>query len=453
MLSLKLFSARTAGFLIFLLFSSAPSAFADAVETESFQLDNGLQVVVIPQRRVPLVAHMLWYKVGSADEPAGQSGIAHLFEHLMFKETATNAAGELSKAVKRVGGELNAFTTQDFTAYYEFIPSDALGQMMAFEADRMRNLVLDQKNLDSEREVVLEERALNIDNRPGGIVEEGLMAALFQNHPYGKDIIGWRHEIEAITRDQLVEFYNRHYTPNNAVLVVVGDVDVATVRTLVEETYGKIDRGPDLPPRSRPTEPEPRTLRSVSLSDPRVGLPTLSRRWFAPAFFPDAHEEADALLVFGEILGGGPRSRLYRELVVNTRIASDASAAFHAGLLDYSIFSVDATPLKAGDLPEVERAIEAEIARIVEEGVPEKELETAKKALASRLTFAEDELLERAYQYGQVLVAGGTTADLGRMRERIDAVTADEIRAVAETYLNARTAVTGYLLPEEEEKQ
>ncbi|WP_246248926.1 M16 family metallopeptidase [Chelativorans alearense] len=439
--------------LMFAPAASAEAAAAGAAEAATFVLDNGMQVVVVPQRRVPVVVQMVWYKVGSADEPPGQSGIAHLFEHLMFKATSNHAAGELDEAVTASGGNHNAFTSFDYTAYYQQVPTGALGEMMAFEADRMRNLILSDEALETERQVVLEERLGSVENRPESLLSESVYATLFQNHPYGRDIIGWRHEIDAITRQQLVDFYNRYYTPNNAILVVVGDVDARDVRRLARETYGKIPRGPELPPRVRPMEPEPATLRSVKISDPRVSLPSFSRVWLAPSRFSEDGKAADALRVLSNILGGGKRSRLYRELVVNKRIASGVFAYLNTRMRDYSLLNVEATPLTADKLDEVERAVTAEMEKIAADGVSEDELRTTKKVLASALIFADQSQISRALEFGQTLAIGGTVDDVARARERIEAVTADEIRDAAKKYFDPRRSVAGYLLPEEGDKK
>lgn len=428
----------------------------DAVpEAESFVLDNGLQVVVCPKRRVPIVGHTIWYKVGAADEAPGQSGIAHFFEHLMFKATANHEAGELDAAVKAVGGSLNAFTSADYTAYYEQVPPEALGEMMAFEADRMRNLILDEQTIETERRVVIEERLGRVENQPSGILDEASNATLFQNHPYGTPIIGWMHEIKQLDRQQLLDFYKRHYTPNNAILVVSGDVDVETARRLAEETYGKVPRGPDLPPRIRPVEPEARAMRSVSLKDPRVSLPHFARSWVTPAYFPNdpASEErraAEALFILAEILGGGAHSRLYRELVVERQIASSISAWVEINLRDYALFGVNASPISEGEIKEVEAAVAAEIEKIARSGVTESELDTAKKALASKAVFAREDHMSRAIELGTILAIGGTVEDFATMTERIQEVPAGDIQSAARQYLALDRSMASYLLPDGE---
>ncbi|WP_028034029.1 pitrilysin family protein [Chelativorans sp. J32] len=418
-----------------------------AFEADTFILENGLQVVVIPQRRVPVVTHILFYKAGGADEEPGQSGIAHFFEHLMFKATKTHEAGTFEAAVKAVGGNQNAFTTNDFTAYFEQVPPSALGEMMAFEADRMRNLVLSDEAIETERRVVMEERLMRVDNDPSGILQEAIGAALFHNHPYGTPVIGWMHEIEHLTKEQLQTFYDEYYRPNNAVLVVAGDVDVETVRKLAEETYGKLERGPDLPPRIRPMEPEPKVEQAQILRDPRVTLPSFSRNWFGPAPFGQNRDDADALVLLATILGGGERSRLYQELVVKKQIASSAGAWTSMNFRDYSRIGVYASPIDPDKLREVQQAVDQELEKMASENVSDHELETAKKVLASQLLLSWERQMSRALEVGTTLMVGGTLDDVASIRERIDAVTADRIRDVAQRYLTIRRSVAGYLLP------
>ena len=248
----------------------APAHAAPADAVSSFDLDNGLKVVVIEDHRTPVVTHMVWYKVGAADEPPTKSGIAHFLEHLMFKGTESHPAGEFSGVVADIGGQENAFTSSDYTAYFQKIAKEHLGLMMEYEADRMTGLVLSPDDVASEKQVVLEERSSRTDNNPSAQLGEELDAALYLTHPYGRPVIGWKHEIEALTREDALAFYERYYTPNNAVLVVAGDVTPDEVRALAEETYGKVARRADPGERLRPREPEPRAERTVSMSSPRV---------------------------------------------------------------------------------------------------------------------------------------------------------------------------------------
>lgn len=419
---------------------------AETLDVEAFSLENGLQVIVVPQRRVPVVTHLLAYKVGAADEPPSLSGMAHFFEHLMFKATKNHTAGELDAAVQAVGGNQNAFTSHDATVYYQKIPPEALPQMMAFEADRMRNLILDDATIETERQVVLEERLMRTDNRPGGILGEAFSAALYVNHPYGRPVIGWRHEIEALTREQLTDFYNRYYAPNNAILVVAGDVDAETVRKLAEETYGQVEAGPELPPRKWAQEPPVKTERTITLADDRVSVPSFQQAWLVPASYSDERRMNDALGILGEILGGSARSRLYRKLVVEDRVAASVSA-YVSGSKDYAEFVVGADPINADALEKVEAAIREELQRVINEGVTEEELATAKKVYSSAIIFARENQMSRAAQYASQLIEGAGIDELDDTRERLEAVTLADIQEAVKRYIILDKSTKAYLRP------
>ncbi|MEC9247256.1 MAG: pitrilysin family protein [Pseudomonadota bacterium] len=438
----------------FIVAVAAPSI-ATAQEAEddtavsSFTLENGLDVVVIPDHRAPVATHMLWYKVGSADEEPGKSGIAHFFEHLMFKGTSTYPSGEFSAAVAAVGGSENAFTSYDYTAYYQQIAPSELPDMMRFEADRMRNLVLSEENIETERQVVLEERRQRTDNVPSSILSEELNATLYQNHPYGIPVIGWQQEIEGLTHDDLKSFYDRFYTPNNAVLVVAGDVNADAVRAMAEETYGKIARGPDLPPRARPMEPDQKTTRDVTFRDQRVTVPNLSINWYVPSARRAAKGEFEALAILSEVLGEGLRSRLYQDLVVKQGIASSAGSYLQGAAYDYSALVVYGEPRGGADLETVEAALVAQIEKIRNEGITPEELETARTKILRDQIFMRDSQVRSANLFGAVLATGGKVEDITGLPERLDAVTVEAVQAAARRYLDMDHAVKGYLLPQE----
>ncbi|WP_295813761.1 pitrilysin family protein [uncultured Nitratireductor sp.] len=448
--------ARNAAFA-FIVAVAAPSIATaqeaqDDTAVSSFTLENGLEVVVIPDHRAPVATHMLWYKVGSADEEPGKSGIAHFFEHLMFKDTSTYPSGEFSAAIAAVGGSENAFTSYDYTAYYQQIAPSELPDMMRFEADRMRNLVLSEENIETERQVVLEERRQRTDNVPSSILSEELNATLYQNHPYGIPIIGWQREIEGLTHDDLKSFYDRFYTPNNAVLVVAGDVNAGVVRDMAEETYGKIPRGPDLPPRARPMEPDQKTAREVIFRDPRVTVPNLSINWFVPSARRAEKGEFEAIAILSEVLGEGLRSRLYQELVVKQGIASSAGSYLQGAAYDYSALVVYGAPRGEADLEAVEEALVAEIEKIKSEGITPEELETARTKILRDQIFMRDSQVRSANLFGAVLATGGKVEDITGLQERLDAVTVETVQAAAERYLDMNHTVKGYLLPEEGER-
>ena len=414
-----------------------------------FSLANGLEVVVIPDHRAPVVTHMVWYRIGSADEAPGKSGIAHFFEHLMFKGTANHGPGEFSTRVAEVGGRENAFTSYDYTAYYQQVAPQELKVMMEFEADRMRNLVLTDEVIGPERDVIIEERNSRVENDPSALLGEEVSATLYQNHPYRIPVIGWMQEIEGLNREDAVDFYDRYYAPNNAVLIVAGDIDAETVRSLAEETYGKVERGPDLPPRLRPVEPEQNTSRTVTLADERVGVPSYSKRWVVPSYTTAEPGVAEALDLLSEVLGGGVRSRIYQELVVNRGIAASAGAYYQGTALDDTAFAVYGSPRGDTSLEELEAAIDAEIARVAEEGVSADELAKAKKRFLRSMIFARDDQADMARMYGATLTTGGSVEDVAEWPDRIEAVTPEQVKDAAALWLDQRRSVTGYLLPEE----
>ncbi|XHB98280.1 pitrilysin family protein [Nitratireductor sp. ac15] len=445
--------ALSAAFAIILAVAAPSIAPAQEAEDDtavsSFTLENGLEVVVIPDHRAPVVTHMLWYKVGSADEEPGKSGIAHFFEHLMFKGTSTYPSGEFSATIAAVGGSENAFTSYDYTAYYQQIAPSELPDMMRFEADRMRNLVLSEENIETERQVVLEERRQRTDNVPSSILSEELNATLYQNHPYGIPVIGWQQEIEALTHEDLKSFYDRFYTPNNAVLVVAGDVNADQVRAMAKETYGKIARGPDLPPRARPMEPDQKTARDVTFRDPRVTVPNMSINWYVPSARRAEKGEFEALAILSEVLGEGLRSRLYRELVVKQGIASSAGSYLQGAAYDYSALVIYGEPRGEADLETVEAALVSQIEKIKSEGITQKELDTARTKILRDQIFMRDSQVRSANLFGAVLATGGTVEDITGLPERLQAVTVEAVKGVANRYLDMDHAVKGYLLPEE----
>jgi zinc protease len=415
-------------------------------EVTRFVLDNGLEVVVIPDRRAPVVTHMIWYRVGSADEEPGRSGLAHFLEHLMFKGTEKNPAGKFSQVVAAIGGQENAFTGPDYTAYFQRVAREHLPTLMEFESDRMSGLVLTDANVLPERDVVLEERRSRTDNDPGAQLSEAVQAALYVNHPYGRPVIGWEHEIRRLGRDDAIAFYRRHYAPNNAILVVTGDVAPAEVRDLAEKIYGKVPRQANIKPRVRPSEPEPRAHRRVTLADARVAQPSMSRSYLVPSYRTGKPGEAEALEVLSQILGAGSTSRLYRALVVDKGIAANASAWYQGTAVDATRFGVYASPRPGVALETLEQAVDEVIAEIALNGVTEDELSRIKTKLIAESIYAQDSQAALARIYGAALAVGLPVDHVQKWPERIRAVSADEVRGVARSYLDLRRAVTGHLI-------
>jgi zinc protease len=441
--------AKTNLTLIALVGALASSSFAAeqaGPEVADFTLSNGLELVVIPDHRAPVVTHMIWYKVGAADETPGKSGLAHFLEHLMFKGTAKNPAGKFSQVVARIGGQENAFTSQDYTGYYQRVPSEQLKTVMEFEADRMMGLQLTDEVVLPERNVILEEQNQRIGNNPSARLTEQIDAALYLNHPYGKPVIGWRHEMEHLSRDDAIGFYRRFYAPNNAVVVIAGDVDPAQARKLAEDSYGRIARHGPMAPRMRAQEPPPMAVRSLTLADPRVEMPTLQRAYLVPSFSTAKRGESEALEVLAHILGSGSNSRLYRALVVDKPLAVVANAWYDASELDMSKFGVHGSPRPGVTLPQLEAEMDAVIAQVIDKGVTEEELERAKTRLIADAVYSEDNQASMARWYGTALTTGASVNDVRRWPDRIRAVTADQVRDAARQWLDKRRSVTGYLI-------
>lgn len=435
---------------------SAPAIADTSSDITHFTLKNGMEVVVIPDRRVPVVTHMVWYRVGSADEPPGVSGIAHFLEHLMFKGTKKNPAGKFSKVLATIGAQENAFTTADYTGYYQRVAREHLKSVMEFEADRMTGLVLTDENVLPERDVVLEEFNMRVANSPEARLGEQVAAALYLNHPYGRPVIGWRHEIEKLSREDALAFYKRFYTPNNAILVVAGDVSADEVKIFAEETYGKVERRAEIGPRRRPLEPEPNAVRHVIHADARVAQPSLQRSYLVPSEHGTKPGEAEALDLLAHILGSGHNSRLHRRLVEERRIAISAGAGYSGTSVDATRFMIYGTPQTVTSLPDLEVAIDGVIAEIIENGVTEQELERAKTRLIADAVYAKDNQATMARWYGAALASGFTVEQVRTWPDRVKAVKAQAVRDAARTWLEKRRSVTGYLLkewPKTEEKK
>jgi len=419
---------------------------AGAPKITDFTLPNGLQVVVIPDHRAPVVTHMIWYKVGSADETAGKSGLAHFLEHLMFKGTAKNPSGRFSQVVATIGGQENAFTSSDYTGYFQRVPREELKAMMEFEADRMTGLELSDEVVRPELLVVLEEQNMRVANNPGARLGEQMEAALYLNHPYGRPVIGWRHEIEQLDRAGALDFYRRFYSPNNAILVVAGDVTPDEVRTLAEETYGKVPRVADIKPRIRPQEPVQEAPRTVTLADPRVTQPSVSRYYLVPSSTTARPGETEALDVLAHVLGRGSNSRLYQTLVVDKGIAVNAGANYDGTAVDATRLSVYGTPKPGTSLPQLEAAIDAVLAEVIENGVTADELERAKNRMIADAVYANDNQRMMAQWYGSALATGATVDQVRTWPDRMRAVSADAVREAARRWLDKRRSVTGYLI-------
>ena len=420
-----------------------------AAGQEHFVLENGLELVVIEDNRAPVVEHMIWYRVGSADEPPGVSGIAHYLEHLMFKATGRMASGEFSATVEANGGRDNAFTSWDYTAYHQRVAADRLGLMMAMEADRMTGLRLDLSDWLPERDVILEERAQTLESSPDRLLQEAMRRALFQNHPYGRPIIGWRHEMERLDDRAAKDFYRRFYAPNNAVVVVAGAVSAEAALRLAVEHYGPIPARPDLAPRVRPAEPPGLAERRVILRDPRVGQPYASRLYLVPNRRTGDQAQAAALQVLAAILGGSDQtSVLERQLTFEQGVSISVWAGYSGTGLDYGLFSLGIVPAEGVSLEAAEAALDAALAGFLESGIDPVQFERVRRQVRAQELFGLDDTGARARTIGAALTSGLTLADATGWLAALQAVTPDDVLAAARL-LDRRAAVTGWLMKEE----
>lgn len=427
---------------------------AGAETIDSFTLANGLEVVVIADNRAPVVTQMIWYRVGSADDPRGKSGIAHYLEHLMFKGTDTMAPGEFSDTVEAQGGDDNAFTSWDYTAYFQRVAADRLPLMMRMEADRMRNLQITGDDAATELQVILEERSQRTDSDPAALFAEQRSAAQFLNHTYGIPIIGWRHEMQGLTQADARAFYDKHYAPNNAILVVAGDVDAAQVRLLAEEYYGPIAPQPGLLPRVRPQEPPQLAERRLAMTDPRVAQPYVVRTYLAPARKPGAQTDAAALVFLAQLLGGSSTtSVLARALQFDDPRAVYTSAFYDANALDTGSFGFAIAPVPGVTLQQAEDAMDAVVAQFLQDGVDQASFDRIKFQLRADQVYARDNVDGLARRYGEALTNGLTIADVQAWPDVLQAVTPDDVMNAARKVLDRRQAVTGWLSAPQGETQ
>ena len=426
---------------------SSLDARADGRASEFF-LANGMQVVVIPDHRAPVITHMVWYRVGAADETRGVSGIAHFLEHLMFKGTNKIPPGEFSKIVARQGGQDNAFTTHDVTAYFQRVAKDRLPLVMQMESDRMVNLVLDEKNVLTERDVILEERRSRTENNPSALLDEQMGAMLYQNHPYHMPVIGWMHEIAKLSRQDALDFYKSHYAPNNAILVVAGDVTTEEVKKLAEDTYGKLPSNPAIKPRQRPSEPPSRAPKRIELKDPRAGNPTLYRSYLAPSYSTAEPGEAEALELMMKVMGGGATSRMYKQIVVEKHMAPSTGAYYSGGGLDSGKIGFYAVAPSVADLDKIEAEIDGMIATLIDKGVTDAELNLAKKAYLAEHIQESDNQSSLARRYGFALTTGQKLKDIEEWPDRLKKIGTEDIVRVAKKHLDIKASVTGRLIPQ-----
>jgi zinc protease len=414
-------------------------------QISTFELENGMQIVVVEDHRAPVVVHMVWYRAGSADEPPGASGVAHFLEHLLFKGTEKLEPGELSATVQRNGGSDNAFTSYDYTAYFQRIAADRLELVMSMEADRMVNIQLSEEDILTERDVIIEERNQRTENDPFALFREQKNAAQFLNHRYGIPVIGWRHEMVDLSLEEALDYYEQFYAPNNAVLVVAGDVNPDEVHELAKTYYGVIPPNPDLKPRNRPQEPPQTAERRLIFEDPRVSQTYVSRTYTAPERDPGNQKQAAALTMLANILGSGQNSVLTEKLQFDTKTAVWNGAWYSDLSLDDTTFTIIVAPADGVSLQEAEDAMDKALAEFIEEGVDPLDLERVRAQIKASRIYELDDVGSIADEYGRALTSGLTIADVQEWPDLLQAVTGEDIIAAAKSVFDRKQSVTGWL--------
>ena len=432
-------------------------ALADSAEDtwapETFTLENGMEVVVLPDHRAPVVTHMVWYKVGAVDEAEGKSGIAHLFEHVMFKDTDDLEDGEFASTVARLGGQHNAFTSWDYTAYYQRVAKQHLGKMMALEAERMTDLIIDEDpegSFITERDVVKEERRQRVDNNPGVILREKVLAEFWEGHPYEITVIGRMDEVEALTPQDGIDFYNKFYSPENTILIVAGDVTGEEVRALADEHYGQIERS-GLVDGTRKWADVPALTETQEIvhSDPKVRQPV----WYR--YYNGVSQKRDrdlslALEVGLDVLGGGNTSLLYVALVEEQKLAVNAGTFAWTGLHDDGPAVIYATPSPGVSMEDLEAAVMAELTALLETGFTDEDVARVRNSMAAAAIYARDSQENMANLFGGWLAIGGSIDDLMSYEDDVRGVTAEAaLAAVRQAFAADKHYIEAQLLPAE----
>jgi zinc protease len=438
-------SSRMRVSIIFLIpilwFSSTPSA-AFALEVQEHRLANGMKVLLVESPKAPVVTVQIWYKVGSRNEVMGRAGLSHMLEHMMFKGTPKHPKGEFSRLIKKNGGNDNAFTSQDFTAYFENLAADKVELALELEADRLRGLLLDDKEFQLEREVVKEERRLRSEDDPQSYLAEALFAQAFQMHPYHWPIIGWFPDLNAMTRADLKRHYDAYYVPNNATLIVVGDFKAAKLLPVIKRVFEPIPKRP-LPPQQVAAEPEQRGERRIIVKRD-AQLPTVMIGYRAPNYSGD---DAYALTILESILSHGKTSRLYRNLVYEQKLALAVGAEYSLLQTDPGLFYCFAVVAPGQDSGQVERAVYAEIRKLQQEAPSGEELQRAKNQVEAAHIFGQDSNFRQAMLMGQAETTGAGWKQVEQFVKKLREVKADDVKRVAQKYLVEDGRTVGILIP------
>ncbi len=427
-------------FLSLWFLSTTPAAFA--LEVQEHRLANGMKVLLVESPKAPVVTVQIWYKVGSRNEVMGRAGLSHMLEHMMFKGTPKHAKGEFSRLIKKNGGNDNAFTSQDFTAYFENLAADKVELALELEADRLRGLLLDEKEFQLEREVVKEERRLRSEDDPQSYLAEALFAQAFQMHPYHWPIIGWFPDLNAMTRTDLKRHYDTYYVPNNATLIVVGDFKAAKLLPAIKRFFEPIPKRP-LPPQQVTAEPEQKGERRIIVKRD-AQLPSVMIGYRTPNH---ASDDAYALTILESILSHGKTSRLYRSLVYEQKLALAVGAEYSLLQTDPDLFYCFAVVAPGQDTGLVERAVYAEIQKLQQEAPSEQELQRAKNQVEAAYIFGQDSNFRQAMLMGQAETTGAGWKQVEQFVKKLRDVKADDVTRVAQKYLVEDGRTVGILIP------
>lgn len=405
------------------------------------RLKNGLKVLIIEDHKAPLATFQIWYRVGSVNEPPGKTGMSHLLEHMMFKGTPKYGSKQFSNIIARNGGMDNAFTTKEYTTYFQTISSDRINLSIELEADRMANLLLDPKEVAAERNVVMEERRMRYEDDPQSAVYEDTIAAAFKAHPYRWPVIGWMSDIASIQRDDLYKYYKAYYAPDNAFIVVSGDVDPESILRKVEKEFGGVPASNIRTPH-RTDEPEQQGTRRIYVKK-EAELPFVTISYHVPNF---PHEDNFALDVLSTVLSDGRSSRLYKDLVYEKRIALSASAEYGGLYRSPYLFTLNATAAPGKNIEEVEKALYEEIDGIRQAPPSETEVQKAKNQIEASFIFAQDSTYSKALYAGMFEMMGDWRL-MDKYLEGIRKVSPADIQAMARKYLNEDNKTVGILIP------
>jgi zinc protease len=426
------------------------SAQAQLFYPETATLKNGMQIVVLPNNRAPVITQMIWIKAGGTSDPWNNSGVAHFIEHLFFKGTKNHAEGDYSKIISRMGGTENAMTSYDYTAYYATFGAQHLDEVMALEADRFANWLVTDAQVAAERDVILKERQQTTDNKPVARFWEHITAALYPNHPYQRPVLGWRSEMEKLDRALVENYYHSYYTPQNMILVLSGDITLAKAQPLAEKYFGKLAPH-DVPPRLSPAIPPLAGEQNLIMTSPLVQETIWSRHYLVDPARPETIAHSDAQIILAKILGDGRTGRLYRRLVVKDKIATSADISFDPIAFGPARFSIIVTPEPDVSLDKIVTAVDDEVKKLLKDGVTDLEVKNATQGIQIETTYARDSVMGPAMIVGEALVAGLDLQTVENRPQRMRAVTKESVMQAAQNILQHPASLTGILLPEKKE--